>query len=120
MLISTLGYSASNPSSRPVRKPPIPPSPDTQNSSVTGSPELSSLDSDSSPLPLQAAATSDMATSPTNARRHFIRTLLTSDRREAPPIFPRPGRTPPPAPPYSPILPTAGPWAHDNVPRSVR
>src|SRR5262245_46207866 len=119
MLISTLGYLASKPFSSVARKEPMPPSPDAQKSNVTCSPEPLFEDPEPPPLSLeQAAATNDSAKIATNARRNLIRTLLTNDRREAPPIH-RSRRAPVRAPSQPrPRVPTARPWADDNVPRS--
>src|SRR5262245_16177155 len=119
MLISTLGYLASKPFSSVARKEPMPPSPDAQKSNVTGSPDPLFEDPEPPLLSLeQPAATNDSAKIATNARRNLIRTLLTNDRREAPPIF-RSQRAPVRAPAFPrPRVPTARPWADDNVPRS--
>src|SRR5262245_11792608 len=113
---STLGFSDSYCFSSVSRNEPIPPSSNTQKSRVTCSPDPVP---EPPPPPLsleQAAAISPNATSATNAR--FIRTLLTNDRREAPPIH-RSGRAPARAPAFPRhSVPTARPWADDNVPRS--
>src|SRR5262245_41104197 len=90
MFTSTFGYLASKPLSSVSRNDPIPPSPNAQKSRVTGSPDpLSDEPPPPPPLSLEhAAAIRAIAASPTSHRRTLIRTLLTNDRRETPPIRP--------------------------------